>query len=347
MSKQLIVKIGTSLAALCILMSGCNTPAKKDKQEATMPGYELVNNWPQLPANCVLGNPTGIGIDSEQHIFVFHRAYRKWIEPFTDSLITENTVLKLDRNSGKILDAWGAHLFIMPHGLTVDQDNNIWVTDVALHQVFKFSPNGKLLLKLGVEKIAGDDSLHFNLPTDVAVAADRSFYGSDGYGNNRVVKFSASGKYLFEWGKKGNKPGEFNLPHGISLDSAGNVYVADRENGRVQSFSPEGKFIKEWDHLHDRGAIYSVTNDTAKHKLIMISYLTMGDTVKFSSLLVYNSVNRLEIHKSTLRKGGPACRYHDVAIDDEENIYVGDITNNTIQKFKKVKWKVTACGPEI
>ena len=336
-----MVKVNAVLLALNMLLNGCNTP-EKHKLDDTVPGYDVVSNWPQLPAGYVLGNPTGIGIDSEQHLYVFHRAYRKWVEPFPDSLITENTILKLDRNTGKILDAWGANLFIMPHGLTVDRDNNIWVTDVALQQVFKFSSAGKLLLKLGVEKVAGDDSLHFNRPTDVAVAADRSFYVSDGYGNNRVVKFSATGKYLFEWGKKGNKPGEFNLPHGISLDSAGNVYVADRENGRVQSFSPKGKFLKEWDN-HQRGAIYSVTNDTAKHKLIMINYLTMGDTVKVSGILVYNSANRLEFHigKSPLSKEALSCRYHDVAIDDEENIYVGDILNNTIQKFKKVKWKAS------
>ena len=117
---------------------------------------------------------------------------------------------------------------------------------VGLHQIFKFSHEGNLLLKLGVAKTPGNDSLHFDLPTDVAVADDGSFYVSDGYGNSRVVKFSKEGKYLFEWGKKGDKPGEFNTPHMIDLDTYGNVYVADRENNRIQKFDAHGIFLKEW-----------------------------------------------------------------------------------------------------
>jgi peptidylamidoglycolate lyase len=324
------------LFALTIFIAGCNS-SQKDGEKNKSSAYELVAGWPQLPPNYQLGNPTGIGIDSEQNIFVFSRAYRKWKEPFTDSLITANTVLMLDRNSGKILDAWGSNLFIMPHGLTVDQDNNIWVTDVALQQVFKFSHNGKLLMKLGVEKTAGDDSTHFNLPTDVAVAADHSFYVSDGYGNNRVVKFSAAGHYLFEWGKKGNKPGEFNLPHGISLDVSGNVYVADRENSRIQTFSADGKFLKIWDNA-GKGAIYSVALNKTNNRLIAIDYLTLSGTVQGSDLIVYDSINdQAHRYGKSGTYNGPVCRYHDVAIDDDENIYVGDISNNTIQKFKKRK----------
>jgi peptidylamidoglycolate lyase len=337
MNKRLLVKFTTPLFALSIFLYGCSTEKEK-KQETSTSAYELVKDWPRLESTYQMGNPTGIGIDNEQHIFVFNRAYRKWVEPFPDSLITVNTILKLDRASGKLLASWGSNLFIMPHGLTVDQDNNVWVTDVALHQVFKFDANGKLLLKLGVEKVAGDDSTHFNLPTDVAVAADHSFYVSDGYGNNRVVKFSANGHYLFEWGKKGDKPGEFNLPHGISLDATGNVYVADRENSRVQSFSPDGKFLREWDNKN-QGAIYSVTFDKLKNKVIAVDYLTISDTiVKGSDVIVYDSLAHEEhrFGKSNTPEG-PVCRYHDVAVDDEGSIYVGDIRTNTIQKFKKVK----------
>lgn len=116
--------------------------------------------------------------------------------------------------------------------MTVNQENNIWVTDVGLHQVFKFSQDGQLLMKLGVAKTSGNDSLPFNLPTDVAIAKDGSFYVSDGYGNSRVEKFSPSGNYLFEWGAFWEKEGQFDTPHGITLDDKGNVYVADREEVR-------------------------------------------------------------------------------------------------------------------
>jgi DNA-binding beta-propeller fold protein YncE len=301
-----------------------------------LPKYELVKDWPQLPKEYTLSQVTGVGIDTSQNIFLFHRNGRQWTEPFPDSLISSTTILMLDRETGKMLNSWGANLFIMPHGLTVDKDNNVWVTDVALQQVFKFSHDGKLLMKLGVAKIPGTDSAHFNLPTDVAVASDGSFYVSDGYGNSRVVKFSKEGKYLFDWGKKGNKPGEFNTPHGIDLDSYGNVYVADRENNRIQKFDNKGKFLKEWKNSVAI-QLYSLTVDKKNNDVFAIDYLTVNDTlIKGSDIMQFDSTIKLLTRFG--RAGlydGPICRYHDIAVDNEVNIYVGDILGNKIQKFKK------------
>lgn len=207
--------------------------------------YELVKDWPQLPKGYILGNPTGIGIDSDQNILVFIRAGRQWTDPMPASFISQETILVLDRHTGLITNTWGANFFSMPHGLTVDKEDNIWVTDVSLHQVFKFNRNGELLMKLGEATIAGNDAQHFNLPTDIAIATDGCFYVSDGYGNSRIIKFSPTGEYLFSWGQPGNQPGEFNLPHGIDLDAKGNIYVADRENCRIQQFDGHGNFINQ------------------------------------------------------------------------------------------------------
>jgi peptidylamidoglycolate lyase len=101
-------------------------------------------------------------------------------------------------------------------------------------------------MPLGEAKVPGNDPCHFNSPTDIAVADDGSFYVSDSYGNSRVLKFSPTGEFLFEWGRKGDKEGEFNLPHAVDLDDEGNVYLADRENHRIQVFTPTGKFIEQW-----------------------------------------------------------------------------------------------------
>ncbi|MEO8146434.1 MAG: peptidyl-alpha-hydroxyglycine alpha-amidating lyase family protein [Bacteroidia bacterium] len=316
---------------------GCSNFDKRivDKDVTGISKYKLIKNWPQLPNGFVLGNPTGIGIDTNQNIFVFIRAGRAWSEPMPDSTISAKTVLMLDRNSGKILNSWGADFFIMPHGLTVDKNNNIWVTDVALQQVFKFNHDGKLLMKLGEAKVAGNDSTHFNLPTDVAVAVDGSFYVSDGYGNNRIVKFSSTGKYLFEWGSKGDKPGEFNLPHGIDVDAKGNVYVADRENNRIQQFDFNGKFLNEWSS-DSFGKMYSLAIDKSKNNLVAIDYLTMMAIPKGSNIIIFDSTKQ---HTTLIGRSGlydgTVCRYHDVAIDNEGSIYVGDILGNRIQKFKK------------
>ena len=151
-----------------------------------------------MPAGLLLGNPTGMGIDNAGHLLVFHRASKVWplLLPFSKDLIPDATILELDPGTGKVLKEWGRGIFIMPHGLTVDKADNIWITDVGLQQVLKFDRDGVLLMRVGVAKVAGNDSTHFDEPTDVAIAADGSFYVSDGYGNSRVAKFSPDGHFL-------------------------------------------------------------------------------------------------------------------------------------------------------
>ena len=209
--------------------------------------YHVVHGWPQVPPAELLGQVSGVGVDSSANVFVFRRADRSLpattisIEP-----IGEPTVWLFEGQSGRLLERWGAHQFAMPHGLTVDRDNNLWLTDIALHQVFKYSHEGVQLLALGTRGIPGSDSTHFDGPTDVAVAVDGSIYIADGYGNNRVVQFSAEGHYVREWGRKGIGPGEFELPHSIAMDAMGRLYVADRGNARVQLFDSTGGYLREW-----------------------------------------------------------------------------------------------------
>ncbi len=309
---------------------------RTDKQEQNITRYELVPNWPQLPSNFILGNPSGIGVDTDQNIFVFHRADRKWplLDKMPDSYISSRTILLLDRKSGRIINSWGENIFIMPHGLTVDKQNNVWVTDVGLHQVFKFTHEGQLILKIGEAKVPGNDSSHFNRPTDIAVANDGSFYVSDGYVNSRIVKFSAAGKYLFEWGRKGNKTSEFDVPHAITLDKKGNVYVADRENSRIQVFDSSGNFLKQYADKNF-GNICSVTIDLSTEKLFAVDDLSfMKLKHRGSDVIIFNTNGIVQNRFG--RSGsysGPVCWYHDVSVDNQQNIYVGDISGNRIQKF--------------
>lgn len=314
-------------------------PVKKGKGLDPTIKYGLIKNWLQLPPNLTLGNPTGIGIDTGQNIIVFCRAGRQWpvFGPMPNKPIQRKTVLIIDKDHGKLLSSWGDNLFVMPHGLTVDDENNVWVTDVGLHQVFKFSHEGKLLLKLGEANVAGSDRAHFNKPTDIAVAKDGSFYVSDGYGNNRIIKFSAGGNYLFEWGKKGNKESEFDIPHGICLDDSGNVYVADRENNRVQVFDSSGKFKKQ---LSDKsfGAICSVAFDKAEARLLAVDDFTFLKVKhRGSDVFTFDMEGKVQTRfgRSGFYEGAPSW-YHDLVTDRDGNIYVGDILGNTIQKFKKV-----------
>ena len=135
------------------------------------------------------------------------------------------------------------------HGIHVDPADNVWVTDYGRHVVFKFSPQGKLLLTLGTLNQSGEDAHTFYQPAGVAVAPTGHIYVADGYGNSRIVKFSPEGRFMKAWGRKGSKPGEFNLPHGIAVDAGGQVYVAERLNHRVQVFDADGQFLVEWKDL--------------------------------------------------------------------------------------------------
>jgi len=210
------------------------------------PQHAVVPDWPQLPEDHVLGLCAGVGVDAQNRVFVFHRSGRKWSNPFPTEPIAKPTVSVIDGATGKLLRSWGENRFIMPHGLTVDHAGNLWLTDVGLHQVFKCTSEGKVLLTLGERGKPGADHAHFNLPTDVAVLPDGSFYVSDGYKNTRVMKFAADGQFQYAWGAKGRGPGEFNLPHGIAVDAQGRVIVCDRENERLQVFDARGGLLHEW-----------------------------------------------------------------------------------------------------
>lgn len=326
-------------AAGLLLAAWLLQPQKKGRGLDTATTYKQVQDWPRLPVAFNVGNPTGIAIDTAQNVVVFCRAGRDWplFGPMPDTPIGRKTVLLINKDNGRLMESWGDHLFIMPHGLTVDAGNNVWVTDVGLHQVFKFNHDGKLLLKLGEARVAGADSLHFNGPTGVAVAKDGSFYVSDGYGNSRVIKFSAEGKYLFQWGRKGEAEGEFNIPHGVCLDGNGHVYVADRENDRIQVFDANGRFLKQF-RDETFGALCAVAFNKVATKLFAaddLSFLKLKH--RGSDVFILDTSGRVQTRFG--RSGsydGPAAWYHALAVDGDENIYVGDIAGNTLQKFTKV-----------
>jgi len=222
----------------------------------------------------------------------------------------------------------------MPHGLTVDHEDNIWLTDIVLHQALKFSPEGELLLALGEAGEAGLGPEHFNAPTGVAVAANGDVYVADGYGNSRVAKFDAEGNFLLTWGEPGDGPGQFSNPHAITIDAEGRVYVADRNNARVQIFDAEGGYLTEW-KSEALGRPWSVAIGGNGRAYV----LDGGDNSRASA--PRSRVVELDLDGAILHRWG---RYglqdgamvlpHDLAVDQQGCIYVGDVHYGMrVQKF--------------
>ncbi len=175
---------------------------------------------------------------------------------------------------GELVTSFGAGLILWPHGMFVDADNNVWVTDAVGfgpnprpemgHVVLKFSPEGELLMTLGQPGVAGDGQDTFRQPSDVLVAPNGDIFVVDGHGaggNNRVVKFAADGTFIMEWGQTGAEAGEFRDPHALAMDSQGRLYVADRANSRLQIFTQDGEHIATWTQFGRPSGLFITADD--------------------------------------------------------------------------------------
>ncbi len=229
-----------------LLLAACDDESV-DRAPIPPPSFEVVHGWPDLPDGELLGQASGVGVQLDGDVMVFRRADREWGSgALSTEPIAAPTVMRFDAESGALVSAVGAGAFAMPHGLTVAPDGHLWLTDVALHQVFELDEAGNVIRTFGERGVFGADEAHFNMPTDVAVAGDGTFWVADGYGNGRVLKFAPDGTLIAVWGGIGTEPGKFLVPHGIALDPDGNVYVADRGNARVQAFTPDGELRGVW-----------------------------------------------------------------------------------------------------
>lgn len=317
------MKIHLKLLYGLIIFFGASKSSGQD-----MNPYTLVDNWLPIEGDTIPGRPAAVGIGSDNNIFVFHRAGREWTDPMPESKISKRTIMKLEASTGKIIDQWGENLFIMPHGIEIDPDNNMWVVDVALHQVLKFNMTGTLLFSIGEARVPGNDSAHFNRPTDVAFGSDGTFYVSDGYINSRIVKYSSKGKYIKEWGSKGKGNGQFDIPHGIDIDKEGNVYVADRQNKRIQTFDKEGNFLKSWGD-DSFGRIFSVAVDKKNNLLVASDVIETKEHARGETRLIQINLKTGAI-KMTKRVPGV---YHDIGTDKDGNIFGADTLNKLIHKY--------------
>ncbi len=260
-----LILIGAIIAILGTISAGRIHVAAADIQPTnSLPDpYRTIENWAKLPEGRPWGSTAGVAVDRKGNIWV---AERCGANSCAGSKLAP--ILEFDP-SGKLLTSFGAEMFVFPHGITADRDGNIWVTDGdgkdgKGHQVFKFSPAGKVLMTLGKAGVAGNSEDTFNKPSAVAIATNGDIFIADGHGgesNARIVKFSKDGKFIMTWGKKGSAPGELNIPHALAFDSKGRLFVADRGNNRIQIFDQNGKFIDQWQQFSRPSGLFIDKND--------------------------------------------------------------------------------------
>ena len=217
--------------------------------------YELDKNWPKsIPEYWNLGQCADIDIDKNDDVWVFSRG----LHPVTKW-----------SNDGNFIGSWGYKgdqkgEFKVAHGLNIDDEGFIWLTDHQTHQVTKHKPNGECVLELGEFGFANftlttDGTLGnpFNMPTGSSIAPDGKIFVSDGYGNRRVHRFSKEGKHEISWGEHGTSEGKFSIVHKLGVSKDNRVFVCDRENDRIQIFSTEGELLEIWTNgLAGPGDVY-------------------------------------------------------------------------------------------
>jgi DNA-binding beta-propeller fold protein YncE len=266
-----------------------------------------------LPEGWRFGRVSAVAVDSTGNVYVFQRG------PKADPIVVFDP-------SGKYLRSWGKGLLSVPHGMRIDKSGHVWVTDTGFHQVMEFSSAGKLLRTLGTKGKPGATRDTFNKPTDIAFAPNGDFYVSDGYGNSRVVKFSPAGQYLLEWGKRGVRPGEFNTPHTLVVDSHGTVYVSDRENNRIQIFDADGKFLRQWTHLGaTQGMDISAHDDlwiiTHRNNEENLAYDTLAGRIMHLDLATGKIISSVE---------SPG---HWLALGHNGDIFIASLTGNVFRWY--------------
>lgn len=223
--------------------------------------YRAVDGWAKLPDGRQMGAVGDVQVDPDGvHIWAIIRCDASAPERFGNECLDSDLdcILKFDAD-GNVVKSFGGSMFIWPHGLFVEEDGSVWVTDAVRetrtpegtrgHIVVKFSSEGEVLMTLGVPGKAGKGDYQFNSPADVVIGDNGNIFIADGHnpdGNNRIMVYSKDGDFLRTWGATGYAPGEFRALHALAIDNEGQLFVADRFNNRLQIFKQDGTYVAQW-----------------------------------------------------------------------------------------------------
>jgi len=350
----------TLVALLAVVAAG---EAARTQQPQLPNPYRLVQGWPTLPKSMNggrWGELIRADLDPNGNIWVFHRCFNT-VPAGAATCVgrSEPPILQFDP-SGKLLRSFGGEMFAFPHGFTVDAEGNVWTSDANANetvlgmsarnangvmrgqQVFKFSPDGKVLMTLGKPGVRGNGPDTFDGPTGIAVAPNGDIFVTDGHGkNDRVVKFSKDGRFIKTWGRHGAGPGKFDQPHDISIGgSQGRVFVADRSNNRVQIFDQDGNFIAAWKQFGRPSAVYVSRDDTlyvsdsqsnSKVNAGMARGIYVGSARDgtVTAFIPDPDLDQADVNRISGASG--------IVADDKGTIYAADVGTHNLRKYVKVK----------
>jgi DNA-binding beta-propeller fold protein YncE len=281
--------------------------------------YEIVPGWGQLPEGWFLKDVAAVAVDRHDRVYVFNRGTHPMIVFDSD---------------GNFLRSWGEGLFNRPHGLHIGDDDAVYCTDDGDHTVRKCTPQGVVLLEIGVPGRPSQfmSGLPFNRCTHTALSPTGDIYVSDGYGNACVHRYSPDGKRLQTWGESGCGPGQFYIPHNLYCDTGGWVYVADRENHRIQVFDRRGRFESEWRGLHRPCALCAGRSSGALW-YVGEAGPALPPTLEFPNLgpriSILNCNGEVLARLGNLPAGIEPGRFvapHGIAVDSSGAIYVGEVS---------------------
>ena len=288
--------------------------------------YSVIEGWGRLPDGWTYREVAGVAVDKQDRAFVFTRG--------------EHPVIVFDRD-GNFLRSWGEGVIRRAHGITIDADDMVWLTDDLHHTVRKFTPEGKLLLTIGNpdEPAELQGGKPFNRPTHVAICPWSGYlFVSDGYGNSRVHKYAPDGAHVMSWGEPGTDPGQFNLPHNLVTDQDGTVYVADRENHRVQIFDGQGRYQGQWNNLHRPCGLFA----DRKAGLFFVGELGSGMPVNEKTPNLGPRVSVLDAKGQRVArfggqfpsdKPGEFFAPHGLVVDSRGDVYVGEVSYTGFGQF--------------
>lgn len=294
------------LSAFLLLLCSASALSQPENSPNQNPeqNFQVDGNWAQVPGGAWDGNTSWITTDGKGLVYV---------------LVRSKPYVRIFNRDGSFVRAWsGSEDFGSAHSITIDDEDNAWISDSARHVIRKYNAEGELLMTLGTPDAAGDNSStdKFNQPNHVFIADNGDIYISDGYVNSRVVHFTAQGDYIRSiGGVKGSGPGEFQAVHGVALDSRGNIIINDSENFRVNVFDPQGNYVETWPYP-SRGGIEVRDDD-----IVYISDVNQGEI---------NIVKDGELIETAY-----APRAHGLGVDSDGTIYTSGASRETAYRLTR------------